>query len=189
MPWRFRPSDNVTDANVTQYTEHLNSYDHHHRKRFKEMQAGQRAAAINSGAVDRRREKERKREEKEMRRIGVAIGISATPIVAATSSSSTPSAPAKAAGFKKVGAAPAPSPSIVGSANLGSSKTAPAFRSSGYTVLDQDSYTGFGTRSSAPISLQPSLPVMRNASPSSSVPYVLPPVPRFGRPPPPTSPT
>ncbi|KAG6832217.1 hypothetical protein H0H92_004182 [Tricholoma furcatifolium] len=59
--------------NVAQYDEHTNSYAHHHKARFKDMQANARPKA--QGEVDKRKEKERKREEKELRKIAAANGI------------------------------------------------------------------------------------------------------------------
>ncbi|RIB08021.1 hypothetical protein C2G38_2212739 [Gigaspora rosea] len=48
---------------ITEYETHLSSYDHNHRKRFKEMKE-----TINRpvAKLDKKQEKERKREEKEM---------------------------------------------------------------------------------------------------------------------------
>ncbi|KAG0221508.1 G patch domain-containing protein 8, partial [Actinomortierella wolfii] len=52
---------------ISEYEGHLNSYDHHHKKRFKEMKESSRAGA--SGAIEKAKEKERKREEKELARM------------------------------------------------------------------------------------------------------------------------
>jgi hypothetical protein len=57
---------------VAQYDEHTNSYAHHHKARFKNMQANNR---IKPQELDKRQEKERKREEKELRKIAAANGI------------------------------------------------------------------------------------------------------------------
>ncbi|KAJ7139883.1 hypothetical protein C8R44DRAFT_867981 [Mycena epipterygia] len=57
---------------VVAYTEHTNSYAHHHKARFKDMQANIR---IPQDDVDKRKEKERKREAKELRKIAAANGI------------------------------------------------------------------------------------------------------------------
>ncbi|PPQ90441.1 hypothetical protein CVT25_014959 [Psilocybe cyanescens] len=59
--------------NVAQYDEHTNSYAHHHKARFKDMQASARLKPKEE--VDKRKEKERKREEKELRKIAAANGI------------------------------------------------------------------------------------------------------------------
>ncbi|EKM83411.1 hypothetical protein AGABI1DRAFT_110077 [Agaricus bisporus var. burnettii JB137-S8] len=59
--------------NVAQYDEHTNSYAHHHKARFKDMQANARPKAQEE--IDRRKEKERKREERELRKIAAAAGI------------------------------------------------------------------------------------------------------------------
>ncbi|KAG9296025.1 hypothetical protein G9A89_011877 [Geosiphon pyriformis] len=51
-------------SKISEYETHLSSYDHNHRKRFKDMKEISR-----STKVDKKREKERKREEKELARI------------------------------------------------------------------------------------------------------------------------
>ncbi|GBC06124.1 hypothetical protein RclHR1_06640002 [Rhizophagus clarus] len=50
---------------ISEYETHLSSYDHNHRKRFKEMKESNRPTA----KLDKKREKERKREEKELARM------------------------------------------------------------------------------------------------------------------------
>ena len=70
--------------NVAQYDEHCNSYAHHHKIRFKDMQSNVRAKANSQEAVEKRKEKERKREEKELRKAAKAAGVKlsiATPLV------------------------------------------------------------------------------------------------------------
>ncbi|CAK5279978.1 unnamed protein product [Mycena citricolor] len=57
---------------VVAYTEHTNSYAHHHKARFKEMQTNARGTGLET---DKRKEKERKREEKELRKIAAASGM------------------------------------------------------------------------------------------------------------------
>ncbi|KAK1229393.1 hypothetical protein PQX77_007570 [Marasmius sp. AFHP31] len=59
--------------NVAQYDEHTNSYAHHHKARFRDMQANVRMKPQEE--IDKRKEKERKREEKELRKIAAASGI------------------------------------------------------------------------------------------------------------------
>ncbi|KAI5476074.1 hypothetical protein MNV49_000446 [Pseudohyphozyma bogoriensis] len=59
--------------NVTQYDEHTNSYDHHHRARALALKKAAIERSNASGESEKRREKERKREEKELaKRMGVA---------------------------------------------------------------------------------------------------------------------
>ncbi|KAF7789867.1 hypothetical protein EIP86_000815 [Pleurotus ostreatoroseus] len=97
--------------NVAQYDEHTNSYAHHHKARFRDMQAAQKASFGGSQEdVERRKEKERKREEKELRKIAKAAGIKMTKpaqALAPTPASAPPDDPAagseKASGFKKSG--------------------------------------------------------------------------------------
>jgi hypothetical protein len=96
--------------NVAQYDEHTNSYAHHHKARFKDMQANVRLKPKEE--VDKRKEKERKREERELRKIAAANGIKmakpsvtpAIPLDAAQASSSidvdsNPPAPTRRAGW------------------------------------------------------------------------------------------
>ncbi|KAI8800926.1 hypothetical protein BJ742DRAFT_839465 [Cladochytrium replicatum] len=52
---------------VAEYESHLSSYDHHHKKRFMEMQQAHRA-----GPSKRKRDKEKEREEKELERLRAA---------------------------------------------------------------------------------------------------------------------
>jgi hypothetical protein len=68
---------------VAQYDEHTNSYAHHHKARFRDMQASQRALASSRDEGEKRKEKERKREEKELRKIAKAAGVkmSKPPVV------------------------------------------------------------------------------------------------------------
>ncbi|KAK0465341.1 G-patch-domain Zn-finger DNA-binding protein [Desarmillaria tabescens] len=100
--------------NVTQYDEHTNSYAHHHKARFRDMQANVRIKPQDE--VDKRKEKERKREERELRKIAAANGVKMTKslsLVTATSpdsgdSASQPSIPHitsgnAQSGFKKSG--------------------------------------------------------------------------------------
>ncbi|KAI9316064.1 G-patch domain-containing protein [Dichotomocladium elegans] len=54
---------------VAEYEQHLQSYDHHHKKRFKDMKERTRKSDIAISAKDKIREKERKREERELKRI------------------------------------------------------------------------------------------------------------------------
>ncbi|KAF4572695.1 hypothetical protein EYR36_007205 [Pleurotus pulmonarius] len=107
--------------NVAQYDEHTNSYAHHHKARYRDMQAN--ARIIPKEELDRRKQKERKREEKELRKMAAAIGIkmpkpaegglSAVPtagdsVPIGESSNSAPEQ--KPTGFKKSGWAAVSSP-------------------------------------------------------------------------------
>ncbi|PSR71309.1 hypothetical protein PHLCEN_2v12823 [Hermanssonia centrifuga] len=95
--------------NVAQYDEHTNSYAHHHKARFRDMQATQRANLGNSREeTDKRKEKERKREEKELRKIAKAAGIKMPkpPAPVAPPNNEPPPPPPsepKPNGFKKSG--------------------------------------------------------------------------------------
>lgn len=97
--------------NVAQFDEHTNSYAHHHKIRFREMQTAQRAKQNTPEEQDRRKEKERKREEKELRKIAAAAGVKMTksmpnaPALAPVSTSGGP-------GFKRGGWASIPSTTV-----------------------------------------------------------------------------
>ncbi|KAF9433033.1 hypothetical protein BGZ76_009970 [Entomortierella beljakovae] len=52
---------------ISDYEVHLSSYDHNHKKRFKEMKETSRAGAAN--VTNKAKEKERKREEKELAKL------------------------------------------------------------------------------------------------------------------------
>lgn len=99
--------------NVAQYDEHTNSYAHHHKARFRDMQASVRMQPQEE--IDRRKEKERRREEKELRKLAKAQGIKITKPVLATAPADVASVAAGDAlvstgGFKKAGWATAVGP-------------------------------------------------------------------------------
>ncbi|KAK0208523.1 G-patch-domain Zn-finger DNA-binding protein [Desarmillaria ectypa] len=95
--------------NVTQYDEHTNSYAHHHKARFRDMQANVRIKPQDE--VDKRKEKERKREERELRKIAAANGVKMTkslnPVTATSTdsgdSTSQPSIPHVTSGNAQLG--------------------------------------------------------------------------------------
>ncbi|KAL7747116.1 hypothetical protein RI367_007474 [Sorochytrium milnesiophthora] len=75
---------------VSEFENHLSSYDHHHRKRIKEMKSLQREAgaggsvAAATAASEVAKEKERKREEKELAKMrAAAVTVAAMPTTAA----------------------------------------------------------------------------------------------------------
>ncbi|KAF9535566.1 hypothetical protein CPB83DRAFT_20011 [Crepidotus variabilis] len=68
--------------NVAQYDEHTNSYAHHHKVRYRDMQANIRIKP--QAEIDKRKEKERKREEKELRKIAAAQGIKMAKVPASS---------------------------------------------------------------------------------------------------------
>ncbi|GJJ09421.1 hypothetical protein Clacol_003643 [Clathrus columnatus] len=69
---------------VAQYDEHTNSYAHHHKQRFKDMQANAKGLNSNKSDRDSRLEKERKREEKEFKRMAKARGVKVSSITVPT---------------------------------------------------------------------------------------------------------
>ncbi|CAG8516446.1 3902_t:CDS:2 [Ambispora leptoticha] len=80
---------------ISEYETHLSSYDHNHRKRFKDMKDLSR-----SSKMDKKREKERKREEKELARIQQAALQKAGNKQAASSSSNSGSKTTEMTGSK-----------------------------------------------------------------------------------------
>ncbi|KAH9043726.1 hypothetical protein EDB85DRAFT_1855397 [Lactarius pseudohatsudake] len=91
--------------NVAQYDEHTNSYAHHHKIRFREMQSTQRAKQNTPEEQDKRKEKERKREEKELRKIAAAAGVKMAKSMTNAPTLAPVSTPgeSKSPGFKKGG--------------------------------------------------------------------------------------
>ncbi|KAI8921647.1 hypothetical protein BC831DRAFT_499015 [Entophlyctis helioformis] len=62
---------------ISEYETHLSSYDHHHKKRFKEMQEMSKRGALlgqrGAGGASKAKDKERAREEREMQRMQQAL--------------------------------------------------------------------------------------------------------------------
>ncbi|OZJ05097.1 hypothetical protein BZG36_01352 [Bifiguratus adelaidae] len=75
---------------VGEYETHLSSYDHNHKKRFKEMRDTARKAGGGKAGSDRdkQREKERKREEKELKKMlgNACVKAHGTPVSSVKSS-------------------------------------------------------------------------------------------------------
>ncbi|KAH9996557.1 hypothetical protein BJV77DRAFT_1059376 [Russula vinacea] len=113
--------------NVAQYDEHTNSYAHHHKIRFRDMQNTQRAKQNTPEEQDKRKEKERKREEKELRKIAAAAGVRMAKATSSTAALApvAPSIEPKPPGFKKVTTESPPStelpPARAGWASVGPS--------------------------------------------------------------------
>lgn len=78
---------------VAQYDEHTNSYAHHHRQRFKDMQTNAKGLSYNKSDRDSRLEKERKREEKELKRMAKARGVKVSSVSLPTTSNVEPLTP------------------------------------------------------------------------------------------------
>ncbi|KAI0932450.1 hypothetical protein AcW1_000424 [Taiwanofungus camphoratus] len=130
--------------NVAQYDEHTNSYAHHHKARFRDMQAAQRASRNSKEELDKRKEKERKREEKELRKIAKAAGVkmvkppvSVIPSSTQPSSNDVGSSELKSSGYKKSGWASISSSMSADSASTGvaSGYKKPGWASLGATTL------------------------------------------------------
>ncbi|KAI7895886.1 uncharacterized protein EV154DRAFT_494071 [Mucor mucedo] len=58
---------------VSEYDQHLQSYDHHHKKRFKDMKETARNSIMNQSEREKKLARERKREEKELKRMQEAM--------------------------------------------------------------------------------------------------------------------
>lgn len=58
---------------VSEYDQHLQSYDHHHKKRFKDMKETTRNSVLNQSEREKKLARERKREEKELKRMQDAM--------------------------------------------------------------------------------------------------------------------
>ncbi|TFY59504.1 hypothetical protein EVJ58_g5735 [Rhodofomes roseus] len=152
--------------NVAQYDEHTNSYAHHHKARFRDMQLAARASRNTQEEVDKRKEKERKREEKELRKLAKAAGIKITkpPVTLTTPTPTTSDASATPGGAEE---GPTPSGSKkTGWASIGSSATSSsptssalppgpstsdsALRSSGWASVGSASSSSSQTRDPRP---------------------------------------
>eukprot|EP00128_Syssomonas_multiformis_P003969 Colp12_sorted_trinity150504_noHs@20328 len=84
---------------VGQYQNHLSSYDHHHKKRLKEMQERERSMKLGST-----KKKEEKALEKEMKRMMQHANANALKTTPAAGPAKT-EAPVKKGGFKPIGEA------------------------------------------------------------------------------------
>ncbi|KAG2171744.1 hypothetical protein INT43_008124, partial [Umbelopsis isabellina] len=60
-------------SKISEYEQHLQSYDHHHKKRFKDMRESSKSTEGAIAERAQRRDRERKREERENRRIQEAM--------------------------------------------------------------------------------------------------------------------
>ncbi|KAJ7107660.1 hypothetical protein C8R43DRAFT_1044918 [Mycena crocata] len=138
---------------VVAYTEHTNSYAHHHKARFKDMQANIR---IPQDDVDKRKEKERKREEKELRKIAAANGIKMVK-PSAVMSAVAPADPAGVGSAMDIDGFPV----NPGWDAARSTESQPGFKKSGWATV--------GSSSSLPAALPPPEPPTGGWS-SSSVP-------------------
>ncbi|KAI8327093.1 hypothetical protein EDC96DRAFT_532871 [Choanephora cucurbitarum] len=58
---------------ISEFEQHLQSYDHHHKKRFKDMKESTRNSALNQSEREKRLARERKREEKELKKMQEAM--------------------------------------------------------------------------------------------------------------------
>ncbi|KAF9014932.1 hypothetical protein BDQ17DRAFT_1268350, partial [Cyathus striatus] len=117
---------------VAQYDEHTNSYAHHHKARYKDMQANARPKLD----LDKRKEKERKREEKELRKLAAASGIK-IPKPVATVVSAVALAPVSTSANSSVDSAAAAESKKGGWSSVSSSTsstTQSGFRKSGWVT-------------------------------------------------------
>ncbi|EMD41699.1 hypothetical protein CERSUDRAFT_79334 [Gelatoporia subvermispora B] len=154
--------------NVAQYDEHTNSYAHHHKARFRDMQLAQRANRNTQEELEKRKEKERKREEKELRKLAKAAGIKLAkppvsllaPTAAAEDPSTTTSAgdsEARPAPVKKSGWATVSSPATPATSAESAAAAAPAVPSSSTSGSKRSGWATVGaTASEASTSASPS---------------------------------
>ncbi|EDR15447.1 G-patch-domain Zn-finger DNA-binding protein [Laccaria bicolor S238N-H82] len=155
--------------NVAQYDEHTNSYAHHHKARFKDMQANVRL--IPKEEVDKRKEKELKREEKQLRKIAAANGIKmpkppvkppAVPAVPLPTSSDNAlgtmmeveTKPSESKGWASLSTTPSDS-----------TPPQPGFRKSGWATV------GSSSTVSPPVPFMPSTSAPSNASNPAPIPH------------------
>lgn len=78
--------------NVSEYDQHLQSYDHHHKKRFKDMKETARNSVMNQSEREKKLARERKREEKELKRMQEAMQKKLGPAEPSVSKPSIPTA-------------------------------------------------------------------------------------------------
>ncbi|KAJ3718269.1 hypothetical protein C8R42DRAFT_703741 [Lentinula raphanica] len=130
--------------NVAQYDEHTNSYAHHHKARFRDMQASARIKPQEE--IDRRKEKERKREEKELRKIAAASGVRmakttlpppGAPVLAPVTPLITIPLPGPPSGFKKsgwasIGSSSSPTPEVPAPVSDSATISSSGFTKSGW---------------------------------------------------------
>ncbi|KAJ7042487.1 hypothetical protein C8F04DRAFT_79454 [Mycena alexandri] len=120
---------------VVAFTEHTNSYAHHHKARFKDMQANIR---IPQDDADKRKEKERKREEKELRKIAAANGIKMAKPAAAVISTLAPAEPVAASGSMDIDGVPLNS-GWASTSGSQPTETQPGFKKSGWATVGSSS--------------------------------------------------
>jgi len=141
---------------VAQYDEHTNSYAHHHKARFRDMQANARIKPQED--IDKRKEKERKREERELRKIAAAAGIKMPKVIGPQTGSAPPVlAPATPASdeLATMDVDPGslqrkgdwPSNSSISSTP---SAPVPGFKKLGWTTVGSSSYDHFSQRPPSP---------------------------------------
>ena len=95
---------------VAEFSVHLSSYDHHHRKRFAEMKEAEKARAGGADAVAAKRRKEEARQAKELQR-QIDAANRATAATAATEGAREPAAaPPPPSGFAAAADPAAPRP-------------------------------------------------------------------------------
>lgn len=58
---------------ISEYEQHLQSYDHHHKKRFKDMKESARQSNANQQEREKKLAREKKREERELKRMQDAL--------------------------------------------------------------------------------------------------------------------
>ena len=171
--------------NVAQYDEHTNSYAHHHKARFRDMQLASRAASGSKEEIDKRKEKERKREEKELRKLAKAAGIkmakppaTLNPVVTPAPGPSVAEAETKPSGFKGSGWATVGSTSST-LAPPPSEPPTTGFRRAGWGTVGSTPSAPTGSGGWSTISNQPPPPQPVSSSSNSNAQHSSVPAPAF----------
>ncbi|CAO3635952.1 unnamed protein product [Mucor hiemalis] len=79
---------------ISEYEQHLQSYDHHHKKRFKDMKEATRNSTVKQSEREKKMAREKKREEREMKRMQEAIQKRVEATGASKAKDSVPTIPA-----------------------------------------------------------------------------------------------
>lgn len=125
---------------ISEYEQHLQSYDHHHKKRFKDMKEATRNSTVKQSEREKKMAREKKREERELKRMQDAI----QKRVGATGTSNTKD---------QVPKMPVPGVNHAGSSNGGGSTggwTSSTNHSGGWATVDNNSSGGWSTATSVP---------------------------------------
>lgn len=123
---------------ISEYEQHLQSYDHHHKKRFKDMKEATRNSSVKQSEREKKMAREKKREERELKRMQDAMQKRAE----ATSASITKD---------QVPKVQAPTMNHAGSSSSGGGGwTSSTSHSGGWSTVDNTNSGGWSTATSVP---------------------------------------